>query len=334
MMGLEVSESVSNKFRNMSIVCALFVVIIHCRPRFEQGCISWYVKELLENGVCEIAVPFFFLASGFFIAQRIEDGRYGVEIGKRVRTLLLPYIFWLLLFILFQMCIVRHFTMPSLTQLGLDPFHCPALSPLWYVRALFCFSLLSPALIWLLKKSPLMTLMVFGCLYGVVCPYAPMPRWSLFKNIMRIGPVPVLGLFYFSLGMAIRLGLVKFVWKRTLTVLCFAMGVALVIGRAVLTDFGYGLAGVYCGFMSIPLLIIGFWELIPERLWPKVLIASAFPIYLTHKFFYPFVAHWCDKTSLFGYFSLFVCVFALSLVATVTLRRLSPKFVAVVFGGR
>ena len=75
MTRFDISDVASNKFRNMSILCALFVVIIHLRPQFAEGTVGWWVREILENGVCESAVPFFFLTSGFFICAKIMGGR-------------------------------------------------------------------------------------------------------------------------------------------------------------------------------------------------------------------------------------------------------------------
>lgn len=149
---VEMTQMASNKFRNMSVLCALFVVIIHCRPEFEHGCLAWYVKEVLENGICEMAVPFFFLASGFFIAPKIAAGLYKAEVAKRIRTLLVPYVFWLLMYLMLAMALSRHLSLPTPGQLGFDPFDCPALSPLWYVRSLFCLVLLSPIVVFCLKN--------------------------------------------------------------------------------------------------------------------------------------------------------------------------------------
>lgn len=342
----EVSARVSGKFRNMSVLCALLVVVIHCRPRFEQGTLAWYAKEILENGVCEMAVPFFFLMSGFFVSAKIFAGDWRGEVAKRMRTLLLPYAFWVTAYWLFVMLLARRTFLPSVAQLGLNPFVCPILTPLWYVRALFSLILLSQLIAWGLKRLPRVALLSLGLLYGPACPYCPMPEWGLFRDFVRIGPVPVLGLFYFSLGMAIRLRLIDFAKLKLQPALCMAAGIALVVIRAAAVDLGHGMFAAYCGFASIPFLLCGAWRLMPEVPWPKALTTASFPIYLIHKFFYPLVGPAMSKAAcaclgrsyvmnpVLDYVLCFSSVFVLSLMATHVIRRLAPGFASVVFGGR
>ena len=46
--------------------------------------------------VCPIAVPFFFVASGYFLGVRAWSGCGwgGNAMRKRIKTLLIPYFFW------------------------------------------------------------------------------------------------------------------------------------------------------------------------------------------------------------------------------------------------
>lgn len=333
-MNGEISSVVSNKFRNMGVLCALFVVIIHCRPHFAVGSVGWYAKEMLENGICEMAVPFFFSASGYFIAVKIAEGGYKDEIIKRIRTLLVPYCFWLGMYLLLQFMLIGQLLVAPITQLGLHPLGCPTLTPLWYVRALCCLVLLSPLIVACIKKHALVTLVALGCLYGLVCPYAPLPDWGKLNELARIGPIPVLGLFYFSVGVAIRLRAIRFTVTRLPGAFFAVIGFGLAIVRVVCVRAGVELVGAYCGFASIPFLLYGIWRVIPVSSAPRILATSAFPIYVVHKFFYPLVENWWNKNTLGGYIMTFVGVFVLSLTMACLIRKMSPRFAAVVFGGR
>ena len=47
------------------------------------------------HGLGKIAVPFFFLASGYFLAGHLdEDGWYGRKVKKRVFSLVIPLLLW------------------------------------------------------------------------------------------------------------------------------------------------------------------------------------------------------------------------------------------------
>ena len=114
----------------------------------------------------------------------------------------------------------------------------------------------------------------------------------------------------------------------------FALGLGFVVARIVALSCGCGWVGAYCGFASIPFLIIGFWNAIPDRLWPAAITTSSFPIYLIHMFFYPIVDLCCNKNSPVGYIFEFSSVFVLSLIMSIVIRRFLPRFASIAFGGR
>lgn len=161
-----------------------------------------------------------------------------------------------------------------------------------------------------------------------------MPNWTRIDDLLRVGPIPVLGLFYFTLGMSIRMGTLHLVGKGPNPVLCVAVGLALVIARAIMVDCAMEMPGAYCGFASIPFLMYGLWRLAPARQGPRSLATASFPIYVLHKFFYTIVGSWWDKNTVCGYALASACVFVLSYLAVTYIRSLSPKFSSVVFGGR
>lgn len=332
-----IPDAVSNKFRNMSAVCALLVVIIHCHPEAGHGGAVWWMKQMLECGVCELAVPFFFFASGFFIATKL-DGGYRFEIVKRLRTLMIPYLIWICLFMIMEimrMVLLREFSVPTLDMIGLNPGCMPVLSPLWYIRALFCLVLISPLILRMLRKWPLCVLVALGCLYGIACPYAPLPEWDQFRETARIGPMPVLGLFYYSAGIAIRIGLVKSDRiEKIPPSMVFGIGLALSFSRAVAISHGQGWVAAYCGFASLPFLIYGLWKLMPEKLWPQSVVAASFPIYLIHKFPIPLVHRLIDKNTPLGYVLYVSCLYLVSWLTAIAIRRFLPRAAAVMFGGR
>lgn len=210
-MVMPITKEISNRFANMAIVCAFLVVIIHCRPVFEQGTVAWWMKQMLENGVCLMAVPFFFLASGFFLAGHLgEQGWYKSALMTRIRTLLVPYLIWCTLFVIFLLCRGESGDLLTLKGFcrayGANPLWFPCLSPLWYVRGLFVLVLLSP----LLKRVVSLGWPALLCLfvvYGLICPGPSGEGWLY--ELTRCGVLPLAGVFYFTLGMAIRGGVIS-----------------------------------------------------------------------------------------------------------------------------
>lgn len=347
MAATDISSSASAKIRNLGIVCAFFVVLIHCRPQFETGSFAWYVAQLTENGVAEMAVPFFFVVSGAMLGRKLaaDAGSYGGEIRKRLKTLVLPYFVWNALFWAAQQLVPSvlaalagrrtvSFPVPSFRDFGLWYTGYPALSALWYVRALFLLVLAAPLLVRALRKTGGWILLPLFALYGIVCPYSPIPPTPL-RHFARVGLFPVLGVFYFSLGLAVPLGLADgrrvALGPRT----AVAAGLLLLLLRAVLEHAGIP-GGWYLGFFSLPFLLYGAWRLVPAGRWPDWLAANAFPVFLIHKFFLGFAerAGLAPPRTLPAYLALACGAFALSLLVANALRRLAPKCAAFLFGGR
>lgn len=177
-MILPITKEMSNRFANMAIVCAFLVVIIHCRPVFEQGTVAWWMKQMLECGVCTIAVPFFFFASGFFLAGHIgELGWYRRETVKRIGSLVVPYFIRLTLH---AACLLLNRGSGAqdllsggvrgwLSHYGFSLTGRPGLSPLWYVRGLVVLVAMSP-LLHRIAKLKVPGMLVLFIVYGFLCP--------------------------------------------------------------------------------------------------------------------------------------------------------------------
>ena len=152
----------SAKFANMSLLSAVLVVIIHVLKRNQEfGTSVWWVRQFLGEGLCRIAVPFFFLAAGYFLAKHFNDiGWWRKEVSKRIKTLIAPFVTWsLVCFLLCSLIIIAKnlrngtcwqedlFTCRRLlVASGLDLFTVPELRQLWFVRVLFCLVFVSPLL--------------------------------------------------------------------------------------------------------------------------------------------------------------------------------------------
>lgn len=135
----DITEELSQKLRNAALLCSFLVVIIHCVSHF--GVSYAPIRMAVYDGICRVAVPFFFFASGFFLCGHIgEKGWYKREILKRFKTLVVPFVAFSLLYRFF------HFSadVSWLTVFGLNTTTWPYLVPLWYIRGLIVLMVLSP----------------------------------------------------------------------------------------------------------------------------------------------------------------------------------------------
>ena len=74
--------ALSNKISNMSLLCSIMVVCIHVLKRTQtRGSFALIIRHLSGEGLCRIAVPFFFTTAGYFLAVHFQEkGWYKREI--------------------------------------------------------------------------------------------------------------------------------------------------------------------------------------------------------------------------------------------------------------
>lgn len=271
----KIDVEVSNKLVNMSFVCALLVVTIHC--------------DYNLFGFNQIAVPFFFAASGYLLGRHVDElGWWKRETIKRVHSLLYPFLIWSLLYqvAFMPLSIYADFSYADfsagrafgssipllngglLSVLGLVPDSFPATVHLWYLRALFIFVLLSALIVNLLKKYPRFLLGSLF-LFSVAMSYAPNPDVGGWSGVLQHF-INVQGLFYLAAGLCLRVRPFPKI-PKWIGPLGLGVGIALLLANINIV-------------LAIPFLLYGLWGVIPARK-IEVLRGLSLPIYIMHCLF-------------------------------------------------
>ena len=77
----------------MKFICAIFIIGIHSGiVNDESSSVQWYILNI----VFRIAVPFFFIASGFLFGKKYLRNKEKLKENsiKQIKRLLIPFIFW------------------------------------------------------------------------------------------------------------------------------------------------------------------------------------------------------------------------------------------------
>ena len=186
------------RFPRMIAVCFIHVhqqVLIDMHPSVAAHSIFFLITQILAR----LAVPLFFIISGyyFFYNKNSQECIFNKEIyilklKKRIRTLLIPYLFWnfVVLCIYFAgYLFVRHTWMSPIQVLSAFCYYKGTNATIafqfWFIRDLMIVCIISPILYFLLKKGKLLTLLLLLVLW---------------MSPLELFPFSKVAVFFFSLG--------------------------------------------------------------------------------------------------------------------------------------
>ena len=190
---------------------ACLIVLLHAqilepvsRPNVATSGFAYALRVLFSEGVCRIAVPSFFLISGYLFFKNLEQWNRSIWLGKmkrRFHTLFIPYILWNLLGIAY-LFVSPYFGAVTQTpgsllsflqengwlRLFWDSYHgMPANSPLWFIRDLIVINIFSPVVYAFVKYTRQYGLCLLALLF-ILNIWIPLTGFS------------AIGFFFYSVG--------------------------------------------------------------------------------------------------------------------------------------
>ncbi|MFD1746717.1 acyltransferase [Rhizobium helianthi] len=208
---MTVDQNISSRINLMRLLLICGIVFVHVPYDADaspfvgpDGPFDW-LRVYLGESLFRIGVPCLSAISGYLLFQKgYESFDYGRVLSSKSRTVLLPFMLWNFLLILFVLAVQRlgmgigYF--PDLWHAGAWDWlnyafafsDYPVNLPLYFLRDLILCILLSPVLVFLVRKAPAMTL-------GVFFAFAVFP--SLDTMIFLKNSI----LFSFTLGIAVAI---------------------------------------------------------------------------------------------------------------------------------
>jgi len=314
---------------------------------------------LFSKVIFEACVPLFFFISGFLFFYKTAGFSREIYLQKlknRIRSLLVPYIFWNLLIILFLM-LAQTFLSGSLvsgrnkliTDYSIldwlwsfwDTSHVnpltkktlPINSPFWFIRDLMVVVLFSPLIYILIKKLRAYAVIILGLLW-------------IFNPFFYLPGLSIVSFFFFTAGAYFSIHKMNFVEVLKPMLRALAPLYILIVAMA-LYFVGTGWwSYLYCAGVIVGLLFAitvsayfierGKWHLNP------FLTNGSFFIYAYHRLPLVFVIKilfkWLhprsDGALLLLYLACPAIVILLGLLIYSLLRQRLPRFTAIISGGR
>ena len=313
-------ENVYRVFDMLRFPLVLLIVFLHCKGTPDFDPIDWYhfgvmdgynfMRHYLSNVISSVSVPTFFFMSGYLFYYRSSTFTlklYKEKIMRRIRTLLVPYLFWNILFLVGILFFVvrssecsnmwsdviallkeyggwRVFWDCQLMNIEIEqPIgfiqdnSAPLLVPMWFVRDLWVVSLFSPVLWWLVKKFGIaFVCMLGGCYVFQIWPY--------------MHGLSSVSFFFFSMGILLSMysyNIEIFFKKMGRNILVLTILLSLVL--VYLTDIQnvyqpYILRG-FAILACLSALYIGYLNLDCNRTWLVRISKASFVIYAAHMVF-------------------------------------------------
>lgn len=186
------NNNYSYKIENINFILIFLVVILHSSPASyanNNSVIQFTLK--LINVICDCAVPTFFTISSYLFFLNYDYNQYPIKLKKRVKSLAIPYILWsCLLFIYYLIMnyipIIKDLIHENTISLSFwsnirDILLCAYDKPLWFIRVLLEYAIISPIILALIKFSNKHKLFLLIDYVGLLC--IPLFLYSNYTSI-------------------------------------------------------------------------------------------------------------------------------------------------------
>lgn len=346
------------------------VVTLHCvYPLYstievEAYPVAYYISSWLYLVLSRIAVPLFFTISGYCFFKEDEsewEGWYKKRLSKRFRTLCVPYILWIALYLLFFWSIAKLGVLPpsssSSSILSYDFYHIvcsfincnlptsenkllcvllgagqPYALHFWFIRDLIVVCLF----------TPLLKLLVYSRFFvGEVMLALLILLWILNMGIEANGHYYLTAFAFFYLGIYLRLRRYDLIILRDAYWLFFVYVFGSVLECIILND---DIVRYLHNINVVIGILVSFMvalRLSDRVMMPRLLSKSTFFIYAAHYLLAIFLGKLIINIVPLTDFNLSISVLLLPVICTcicvlafVVLHRLFPKLTIFLVGGR
>lgn len=327
--------------RVLSFLATIMVVCLHSQLYYHSNNFNTQIQYFISGRLCSLAVPIFFLFSGFWFFFKIDKFTfiwYSHKLKKRLHTLCLPYLLWSILGFI-SVYLIKTFynesfnSIADISSLTLSELSYTLLwkpvgaYPLWFIRDLYIIIIFSPIIYLLIRYSGLLFIALFTILW--------------MSNIVKCSYV--YSMYFFSLGSYLSIYHKAKLEQRNCNY-CLTIGVSWFILCIMLQYYD---PPYYLHSFSIILGIFCLWKLydsIPTSfillLNNKKLLSSSFFIYAFHEPLLTIIKsigiHICSH-QIFIFFLYFFAPFTTILIALTTANIISsyfPNMYSILCGGR
>lgn len=271
-------KRLSLKFSTISFLLLMMVVVGHAvNIKYTPDGIGygvWFFENVVSDKFTKVVIPIFFFISAYLFFLNVNPDTISVntfkeKIGKRMKTLLIPYLFWCTIWFAFVYIIQLH---PAIGIYFGEPIHTlpkwkqfwllylePVNYQFWFIRELLLYVLITP-LLFLAVKHLKWFFLVF--LYAMAAySLSVFTVWNI--DIYRYHMI-----FYYSLGIYCAINKVSlslafiptFIQVLLVSLFVFLCCVLLWLDVNVVPDYGIWYNRLYLNLISM-IGCVGLWAI-------------------------------------------------------------------------
>ncbi len=327
---------------------------------FSQNEFGRWIQLFVSQGIARCAVPLFFLFAAFL--QGVKNDSYGTLLRKKTKSLAVPYALWMAVYLFYygvlKLIVARIAPQllgnPDATMLtwtasdwiaklvgfgefndliATEDYSLPQFAvQFWFVRDLIILTLVSPALVFLIRKFPAGFFAFTAVVYVL-----PLPVWFVQTQAFFFYTA---GLWWGMSGFDLFAALDKIKWKEILPLFALSFVFTHTLGGG--TGSAYWLMVLFACvvFMKLSALIAGRPGLFSVA---GALAPFSFFVYAAHmpvvlgnlqKIWLRFFPMKNTFFSLFEYFGVTLLTVAVCLALGAALRKICPPLFRLFNGGR
>lgn len=321
----------------LNFILSILIVFLHTDVTAEivgKSVVYENLKRII-NVIADCAVPSFFLISSYLLFVNYGYEKYLEKVKKRIGSLVIPYFIWSIIGIIYQLSLKLLLNNNSKMRDGIfkSLLLASCNQPLWFIRCLFFFAILSPAYYWIVKKlGKFSFLLVIGMIIINIFihpGYSSILFWSPVFSLGTIG-----GMFYKDL---IQTESHKRKWYDYYFVLLIMEIIIVTYGF-----YSYEKPSLYYIYRLVNGCAITylFWR-IPWKSAPKSWGQNSFFTFCSHALLLGIIPKFFSKVIVHNQIGLcLIYIFSVSVIITITiliaqlLKRIAPSFLKILVGKR
>lgn len=143
----------------INLVLSILIVFLHVN--FKSKDFKYSILKQYINVIADCAVPAFFCISAYLTFRKYELHKYKVLVMKRTKSLILPYIVWNIIGYVYQSMNEHLIAKEQISVLSFKQVFISAYNePLWFIRTLYIFILISPIIFLIVRNKRVTTVII------------------------------------------------------------------------------------------------------------------------------------------------------------------------------